>query len=398
MNTEINRNLTIEGVREEEMIVENILSDLIKLYNSVGYLTTEDILMVSDRENLLLEEVDLLFDRITSYGIIILDEAPETIDESSIPIQKVAITITQGGYIIRIPLSSYNRQRRGGRGMSMIAMQEKDYVDHMYTASSHNYLLFFTNRGKMHIMKAYEIPESSRLGKGTPINKLLLLEPNETISHMIPIESMALDEIQGKYLVFATRQGIVKKTALADYKNIRKMGIIAIVLRDDDDLLSVCLSDGDQEIILVTHKGMSIRFSEADVRAMGRDTTGVIGIQLGENDWVIGMDIVRNDSSILVITTRGYGKRTSIHDYRKQVRGGKGYANLNCTMRIGWAIGLQVVNEEDEIIIITNAGVTLRTSVTEVTEMGRNTQGVRLIDVPEREEVVTISRVTPKQN
>lgn len=380
------------------MIIENILRGLIKLYDSVGHLTTEDILFVSDRENLLLEEVDLLFDRITSNGIVILEEVPKTIDVSSIPLQEFVIITTSGGYIIRMLLSSYNRQRRGGRGMSMITMQKNDSVDHIYTVSSHNHLLLFTNRGRMYKMKAYEFPESSPVGKGVPVNTLLPLAPDEFIAHLIPIESMAVEEVQGQYLVFATSQGIVKKTALVDYINIRKIGIKAIGIPNDDELISVCLSDGNREIILATHKGMSIRFYEANVRAMGRDATGVRGIQLGENDWVIGMDIVDGNSPIVVITTRGFGKKIYIDDYRTQARGGKGFTNLNCTVKNGWVIGFQVVNEEDEIIIITNKGVTLRTRVTEISEMGLNTQGVMLINVPDQEEVVTISRVTSKQN
>ncbi|WP_211184424.1 DNA gyrase C-terminal beta-propeller domain-containing protein [Paenibacillus lemnae] len=372
-----------------------------KLYNSVGYLTTEDILLVSEKKNLTLEEVDILFERIISYGIVILDTAPDTIDESSIPVEDVVITISHRGYILRIPLASYNTQRRGGRGVSMIEARANGFVDQMYVNLSHDYLLFFTNHGRIHKIKTYEIPESRRLGKGKLINELLQLVPNETISHMIPISSMAVNEIMGRNLVFATRQGMVKRNALFDYLNIPKTGIKALSLRNDDELVSVCLTDGNQDIIMATHKGMSIRFSEADVRTMKRDTTGIIGIQLSENDWVVSMDTVSEKNSILdtilVITILGYGKKTSIHEYRKQVRGGKGFTSLNCTDKNGWVAGLRVVNEDKEILIVTKLGVTLRTSVAEIAEMGRNAQGVRLINLHEQDEVVAVTQVTRRQ-
>lgn len=185
----------------------------------------------------------------------------------------------------------------------------------------------------------------------------------------------------------------MKKTALVDYKNIRKTGIIAISLRDDDELVGVCLTDGNQDILMATSQGMSIRFSEIDVRVMGRAATGVRGIQLVEDDWVIGMDAVRENSTVLVITTRGYGKRTSVDDYRAQMRGGKGYTTFNCTEKNGHVVAILVVNEEDDIMIITNAGIALRVRVSDIAKQGRNTTGVRVINVPEQEEVAVVSRV-----
>ncbi|WP_067930459.1 DNA gyrase subunit A [Alicyclobacillus kakegawensis] len=314
-------------------------------------------------------------------------------EEDLIPVQDVAVTLTHAGYVKRLPVATYHTQRRGGRGMTMMGTREEDFVEHMFITSSHDSLLFLTDKGRAYSLKAYEIPEFSRQAKGIPIINLLQLESGEQISTVIPMPSLDTEEAHGKSLFFATQQGIVKKTSLKEFENIRKSGLIAIHLRDDDKVIGVRLTDGQRDIILATQKGMSIRFTETDVRPMGRSATGVKGIQLAEGDEVVGMDVVDEDADVLVVTTRGYGKKTPVSDYRVQTRGGKGIRTVNCTEKNGAVIGLKMVQDEDDLMIITNAGVTIRIHVADISTLGRLTQGVKLINVPEGEEVATVARV-----
>lgn len=313
-------------------------------------------------------------------------------EEDLIPVQEVAIAITHNGYVKRIPLSAYQSQRRGGRGMTMMGTREEDFVEHMYITSSHHHLFFFTNRGRMYAIKAYEIPEYSRQAKGLPIINLLNIEQGEKISAVIPVKSLNAEDIGDLTLFFATRSGVVKKTPLLDYSNIRKSGLIAINLREDDEVIGVRLTDGTKDIIMATRNGMSIRYPETDVRSMGRGATGVKGIQLNPEDYVIGMDVVEPEQEVLVVTTRGYGKKTPNSDYRIQSRGGKGIKTLNCTPKNGYVIGLKLVSADDDLMIITNAGVAIRIHVADISTQGRNTQGVKLINVPDGEEVATVAR------
>lgn len=312
-------------------------------------------------------------------------------EEDLIPVQDVAIAITHAGYVKRLPLSVYHSQHRGGRGMSMMGTREEDFVEHMYITSSHHLLLFFTNRGRMYALKAYEIPEFSRQAKGLPIINLLQIDQGEKITAVIPVNSMEAEEVQKYALFFATRQGLIKKTMLVEYANIRKTGLIAINLREDDDVIGVRMTDGDKEIIMATRQGMSIRYHESDVRPMGRSATGVKGISLNADDEVIGMDVIESDAEVLVVTSRGYGKKTLADDYRSQTRGGKGIKTVNCTPKNGFVVGLKMVHSDDDLMIITNAGVAIRIRVADISTLGRNTQGVKLINVPEGEEVATVA-------
>lgn len=314
-------------------------------------------------------------------------------EEDLIPVHDVAVAITHAGYVKRIPVTAYQSQHRGGRGMTMMNTREEDFVEHMYITSSHHFLLFFTNKGRMYILKAYEIPEYSRQAKGLPIINLLQIDQDEKISAVIPVRTMDAEENKNDSLFFATRRGIVKKTMLSDYANVRKTGIIAINLREDDELIGVRLTQGEQDVIMATKSGMSIHFHETDVRSMGRTATGVKGIQLSKTDEVIGMDVLVPDMEVLVVTTRGYGKKTKTSDYRVQTRGGKGIKTLNCTPKNGTVIGLKMVQSDDDLMIITNAGVAIRIRVEDISKQGRNTQGVRLINVHEGEEVATVARV-----
>ncbi|WP_438445196.1 DNA gyrase subunit A [Gorillibacterium sp. sgz5001074] len=316
------------------------------------------------------------------------------LDEDLIPQEDVIITISHSGYIKRLPVHTYRSQKRGGKGVIGMDTKESDFVEHLFVSNTHHYLMFFTDKGKAYRLKAYEIPDLSRTARGTPIINLLQIEQGETISAVIPVQDFNAD----LNLFFATQQGIVKKTPLEDYSNIRRVGLIAIGLRDDDKLIGVKLTDGKQEIIMGTKDGMSIRFPEQDVRPMGRSATGVKGIQLSDDDAVIDMDVVDPANSVLIVTSKGYGKRTPVEDYRIQTRGGKGIKTLNITDKNGPIVGLKVVQEEEDLMIITAQGTIIRMSMSGISMMGRNTQGVRLIHIKEDDEVSTVTRVQKSEN
>lgn len=313
----------------------------------------------------------------------------EILDEDLIPREDVIISITHSGYVKRLPVTTYRSQRRGGKGVMGMDTKTDDFVEHLFVSNTHHFLLFFTNKGKVYRLKAYEIPDLSRTARGTPIINLLQIEQGETVNAVIPVESFDPD----CYLFFGTRQGIVKKTPLDDYSNIRKVGLIAINLREDDDLISVKLTDGNQEIIMGTSNGMSIRFSESDVRSMGRSATGVKGIQLDDSDQVIDMDVVDPSREVLIVTSKGYGKRTPVLDYRSQTRGGKGIKTLNVTEKNGPIVCLKVVAEDEDLMIMTESGTLIRMSMDSISSMGRNTQGVRLINTRDEDAVATVTRV-----
>lgn len=310
-------------------------------------------------------------------------------DEDLIPREDVVITITHTGYIKRLPVTTYRNQKRGGRGIVGMDTKDNDFVEHLFVTNTHHYLMFFTNKGKVYRLKAYEIPDLSRTARGTPIINLIQIEQGETVNAVIPVESFETEQ----YLFFATKQGVVKKTPIDDYSNIRKGGLIAINLRDDDDLIGVKLTDGNQGIIMGTKLGMSIHFPEQDVRSMGRSATGVKGIHLDPEDTVIDMDVVHEDNSVLIVTTKGFGKRTPVSEYRIQSRGGKGIKTLNVTDKNGPIVGLKVVQNDEDLMIITASGTVIRTSMDGISMMGRNTQGVRLINIREDDEVGTLARV-----
>lgn len=311
------------------------------------------------------------------------------LDEDLIPREDVVVTLTHTGYIKRLPVTTYRSQKRGGRGVTGMDMKEDDFVEHLFVTNSHHFLMLFTNKGKVYRLKAYELPELGRTARGTPVINLIQIEPGERVYAVIPVEDF--DSTQ--QLFFATKQGIVKKTPLADYSNIRKGGLIAINMREDDELIGVKLTTGTQEIIMGTAHGMSIRFSETDVRPMGRSATGVKGIQLGAGDRVIDMDVVDESLDALIVTSKGYGKRTPLTEYRIQTRGGKGIKTINVTDKNGQVAGLKVVNDEQDLMIITTAGTLIRTGIEGISRMGRNTQGVRLINIREDDEVATVTNV-----
>ncbi|ART74565.1 DNA gyrase subunit A [Sutcliffiella horikoshii] len=314
-------------------------------------------------------------------------------DEDLIPRQNVVITLTHNGYIKRLPLSTYRSQRRGGRGIQGMGTNENDFVEHLLTTSTHDTLLFFTNKGKVYRAKGYEIPEFSRTAKGIPIINLLEVEKGEWVNAIIPVE----DFVDDWYLFFTTKHGISKRSPLSQFANIRKGGLIALGLRESDELISVKLTDGTKEMIIGTKNGMLIRFHETDVRSMGRTATGVKGISISENDEVVGMELLDEGLDVLVVTKNGYGKRTPAEEYRVQSRGGKGIKTCNITDRNGELVSVKTVTTEEDLMLITASGVLIRMSVDGISQMGRNTQGVKLIRLAENEFVTTVARVDKEE-
>ena len=300
--------------------------------------------------------------------------------------------MTHGGYIKRIPLDTYRRQNRGGKGIKGMPTKEKDFVEDMLITTTHHTILFFTNRGRVYHLKAYEIAESSRTAKGTAIINLLQLQPGESIRAIIQVREFNPDA----YLFFATRKGIVKKTGLIEFQNLHKGGLNAINLDDDDDLIGVKFTSGSHDIILGTKWGMAIIFSEDDVRSMGRTARGVKGIRLNDGDEVIAMDSLRQNSEVLTVTAEGYGKRTEAGEYRIQTRGGKGLINLKVTDKTGDVIGLRVVHPDQELMLITEDGIVIRTTISDIRNTGRNASGVKLITTNEGDKVASMAVLDQK--
>jgi len=313
--------------------------------------------------------------------------------EDLIAEEDVIITISHAGYIKRIPVSAYRKQRRGGRGVSAMGTKEEDFAEHLFLASTHEYILFFTNRGKVHWLKVHEIPQAGRLSKGKAIANLLQLEPNEVISAHVPVKEF--DPKQ--FLVLSTREGLIKKTCLDAFSNPRRAGIVAISLEKDDELIGALLTDGHQEILLATRQGIAVRFKESDVRNMGRAAKGVRAIRLGKKDAVIAMVKVRAEDTLLTITTGGFGKRTSFKEYRLQSRGGKGIINIKVTQKNGEVVGLKPVTEQDEVMIITQNGMVVRCPVKDIRSIGRNTQGVRVMRLDSKDKVSSVASVVKKE-
>ncbi len=314
-------------------------------------------------------------------------------DEDLIAEEDVVIAITHGGYIKRQAITTYRNQKRGGRGITAMTTKEEDFVEHLFITTTHHYLLFFTNKGKVYRLKVYEIPDASRQSKGTAIVNLLNLTGEDKVTAVIPIREFT----PGANLLTATKNGIVKKSSLVEYDTSRKDGIIALTLDDEDELVGVQLTQGEDDIILATQHGMVIRFSEDDVRKMGRTSRGVIGIRLAADDRVVGMDIYKESAYLLVVTEKGFSKRTKLTEFRTQTRGGKGLFGLRITPRNGVIIGIMVVFEGDEIMLITQDGIMIRTSVDDISVMGRVTQGVTTMRMTHNDKVVAVARFVNKE-
>ena len=324
----------------------------------------------------------------------IVPETREIDIEDLIVEEDMIITISHTGYIKRNPVTIYRSQKRGGKGKIGMETKEEDFVEHLFVASTHDYLFFFTDSGKVYSIKVHQIPEAGRLAKGKAIVNLLQLNKDERVTAVLPVKVFSENE----YVLMATIKGVIKKTPLNAYSNIRVGGIIGILLDDGDKLGSVRITTGNQEILLSTHNGMSIRFNEDDVRTIGRVGRGVKGINLDDDDFVVGMEIVQDNSSILTVTERGYGKRTDLSEYRMQSRGGKGILTIKVTPKNGKAMSAIQVTEDDEIMILTSAGMIIRMKTKDISIIGRNTQGVKLINIADDDKVVGVVKLAERED
>jgi DNA gyrase subunit A len=344
----------------------------------------------TQRMRILKDELDEL---VTKFGnprrTEIVSEEGDFSIEDLIAEEDMVVTISHSGYIKRIPVTTYRRQRRGGRGLNGMGTKEDDWVEHLFIASTHDYVLFFTDQGQVYWLKVYDIPQGGRAARGKPVVNLIQIQSNERIAAFLAVREFTDDQS----LMFATRNGMVKKTVLSAYGNPRANGINAINIEDDDELIEVHVTDGTNDIVLATRNGMSIRFGEKDVRNMGRATTGVRGVQLSGDDRVIGMVVIRRDATLLVVSEKGLGKRSELADYRVQKRGGKGIITLKCTEKTGAVVALKEVLRDDELMLVTRHGVIIRLPVEGIRVIGRNTQGVKVMNLDPGDTVMDVARV-----
>lgn len=370
----------------ERQKIEDEHTELIKLIGDL-----KDIIASDERKyTIIKEELQEIRDKFADERrSIITGSHVDFEDEDLIPVEDVVVTITNSGYIKRMPVDTYTQQHRGGKGIIGMETKEEDFVEDIFISSTHNYLMFFTNRGKVHWLKVYSIPQGSRQSKGKAIVNLLELAENESVTAMIPVKEFEDD----KYLFMATMLGTVKKTQLSDFSNVRKAGIIAINLDDGDDLVNVALTDGSKEILMVSRHGKAIRFSEDDVRSMGRTARGVRGMKLAGGDVVVSLDIVDPESKLLTITENGYGKRTSFDEYRGMRRGGQGVITIVTSLRNGPVINVKAVHEDDEVMVTSSEGIIIRIPVKDIRAQGRNTQGVKIMNVKPGDKVVGVARI-----
>lgn len=380
---------TLSGLQREK--IEEEYNQLMALIAHLREILSSDKLVYDIIKEELLEIKDKFGDErktkiVAAEGEIDLDDL--------IKEEQTVVALTHFGYIKRMPIDTYKSQRRGGKGITGIATREEDFVKQIFTASTHDIILFFTNKGKLYHLRGYEIPEAGRTAKGTAIVNLLSLDAGEKVSAVIPIQNLA----EGKYLLMATKKGIIKKTALIEYNSTRKTGLQGITLKDEDELIDVRLTDGEDNVILVSRNGMCITFDEKDVRPMGRVSQGVIGIRLDEDDEVIGMESVISGgkATLLAITENGFGKRTELDEYRVQSRGGKGVITYKITSKTGKLVGVRIATEDEDVMLITNKGTIIRINVKDISVLGRSTQGVTLMRTSDGGKVVSIETLTPE--
>ena len=381
---------TLSGLQREKIEEEyNELMKLIAYYKEV--LGSETLVFNIIKEELL--EVKEKFGDERKTKIVAAEGEFEV--EDLIKEEQTVIALTHFGYIKRMPINTYKSQRRGGKGITGISTREEDFVKEIFTASTHDTLLFFSNKGKVYRLRGYEVPEAGRTAKGTAIVNLLSLDNGEKISAVIPISNFA----EGKYLLMATRDGMIKKTSLNEYNSVRKSGLQAITLKEDDELIDVRLTDGEDDVVLVTSKGMSITFDEKDVRPIGRTGQGVIGIRLDDNDFVIGMEsvIAGSEATLLAITENGFGKRTELDEYRVQTRGGKGVITYKTTNKTGNIVGIRIATEDEDVMLITDTGTIIRLNVKDISVLGRATQGVTLMRTNDGGKVVSIETISREE-
>ncbi len=377
---------TLSGLQREK--IEEEYQELMKLIAHLREILADEKLVDDIIKEESLEMIEKYGDERKTKLVAAEDEFE---DEDLIQEEQTVIALTHFGYIKRMPLDTYKSQRRGGKGITGMTTREEDFVKQIFTASTHDIVLFFSNKGKLYKLRGFEIPEAGRTTRGTAIVNLLSLEGGEKITAVIPIKEFN----ENQFLLMATKQGLIKKTPLIEYNSGKKTGLIAITLKEDDELIDVRLSDGNNNIVMVTKKGMSITFSEKDVRPVGRSAQGVIGMRLDKEDVVIGMESINeNDKeTLLAITENGFGKRTELEEYRVQTRGGKGVITYKVTPKTGDIVGIRIVDEEDDVLMITDGGIVIRIKANEISVLGRNTQGVTLMRTSDGGKVVSIEKV-----
>lgn len=381
---------TLSGLQREK--IEEEYNELMKLIAHLReILGSERLVFDIIKEELLQIKEKYGDERLTK----IVAAEGEFNEEDLISNEQTVVALTHFGYIKRMPVDTYKSQRRGGKGITGISTREEDFVKQIFTASTHDTILFFSNKGKLYRLRGFEIPEAGRTAKGTAIVNLLSLDAGEKISAVIPITNFD----DGKYLLMATKKGLIKKTSLKEYDSTRKTGLLAINLKEDDELIDVRLTDGEDNVVLVTSKGLCITFDEKDVRPVGRSAQGVLGIRLNDEDAVIGMESILADNkkaTLLAITENGFGKRTDLDEYRVQNRGGRGVITYKITPKTGNIVGIRIANEEDDVMLITNSGTVIRLKMKDVSVLGRATQGVTLMRTSGDEKVVSIETVEPE--
>lgn len=381
---------TLSGLQREK--IEEEYQNLLKLIEHLRAILADEKLVF----NLIKEES---LEMIEKYGderlTKIVKAEGELEDEDLIDDENSIITLTHFGYIKRMPVDTYKSQRRGGKGISGLTTREDDFVKQIFNASTHDIILFFTNKGKLYKLRGFDIPEAGRTAKGTAIVNLLQLDPGEKIAAVIPLKSFA----DAEYLIMNTKKGLVKKTPLNEYNTDRKTGLIAITLKDEDELIDVRLSNGKNNIVLVTKKGLCITFNEEDVRPVGRTAQGVLGIRVSDDDEVIGMETIteNKDNTLLAITENGFGKRTELDEYRVQTRGGKGVITYKITSKTGDIVGVRIANKNQDVMMITDKGTLIRIGVKEVSILGRATQGVTLMRTNDGGKVVSIETISDEE-
>ncbi len=380
---------TLQGLQREK--IENEYNSLVELIAHLKEILGSEQLV----KDIIKEELLEMKEKYGDERRTKITHGESDIDiESLIKEETNVVTLTHFGYIKRIAADVYRSQKRGGKGLTAMNTREDDFVEHLFVTSTHDYMMFFTTTGRAFRLKAYEIPEASRTAKGTAIVNLLQLAQGEKIAAVIPVKDYNADQ----YVLMATRNGLIKKTKLAEYSNIRKTGIQGITLKEDDELIDVRLTDGSTSIVMVTAKGLSIRFDEEEVRAVGRTSMGVKGINLGKDDKVIGMEPIENEKDyILAITENGFGKRTEVEEYRQQARAGKGILTYKTTAKTGHIIGIKIVNNDDDVMLITDTGVIIRLNVRDISILGRNTQGVTLMRTSDGGKVINVAKIISEE-
>jgi DNA gyrase subunit A len=397
--------LELQLHRLTRLSIDEILKELAEVR---GRITEYESILGSEKKlrGVIIKELEEIKKK---YGderrTIIQDEAAEISLEDLIADEQVAVTVSHSGYLKRTPISTYRQQRRGGTGRKGMSTRDEDFVERLFVASTHDYMLVFTNTGRVYWLKVYEIPELSAAGKGKAIANLVSLQPGENVRALLTVRDL---EEEGKFVFFATRSGTVKKTALKDFSNVMSRGIIAIGIENEDELVAASCTDGNQIVFLATHEGMAIRFDEENVRSMGRPAYGVRGMDLERGDYIVGMAITPKERKkikdeadqsnlILSVTEAGYGKRTDVDEYRLQTRGGKGVINVKTTARNGKVVSIMLVNEKSEVMVISQFGKIIRIDTKNIREAGRSTQGVRLLHLEEGDRLAAASVIPPEE-